>query len=140
MPRISSWADKLTRMNTLQTARLCAAGVILLSLAVDFAIKRLFLAKMVEWNFRTVIPGLLETHYAWNRGVSFSLFWQNSNLGSALLSVLLMVVIIGFGIAAFRTPKALVAAGLGLIVGGALGNIIDRATHGAVFDFLVVRA
>ena len=125
-------------MNNLRTARLCAAVAIAASLAIDVAIKRLLLAKMAQWNFRTVVPGLLDTHYAWNRGVSFSLFWQNSNLGSAVLAALLMIVIVGFAISAFRTPRALVAAGMGLIVGGALGNIADRAAMGAVFDFLVV--
>jgi lipoprotein signal peptidase len=106
---------------------------------IDFAVKRLFMANMAQWNFRTVVPGLLETHYAWNRGVSFSLFWQNSDLGSAVLAALLMGVIIALAISAFRTKLPLVAAGMGLIVGGALGNIVDRATQGAVFDFLVVR-
>lgn len=125
-------------MSDLNRARLIAAASIGFSLVVDLAVKRLFLAHMAQWNFRTVVPGFLDTHYAWNRGVSFSLFWQNSTLGSAALSAFLMVVIIGLAVSAFRTSQALVAAGMGLIAGGALGNIVDRATQGAVFDFLVV--
>ena len=42
-------------------------------------------------------------------------------------------------IAAFRTRKPVLATALGLIVGGALGNVADRYSHGGVFDFLVVR-
>jgi len=139
MRRISNWAKKIIELNDLPTARRIAGGAIAFALAIDFVVKRLFLAKIAVWNFRSVVPGLLDTYYAWNRGVSFSLFWQNSTLGSAVLSALLMVVIVGLAVSAFRTSQAIVAAGMGLIVGGALGNIVDRATQGAVFDFLVVR-
>lgn len=139
MRRIRTWARKIAALDNLRTARLLAASAILVSLAVDLAVKRLFLAKIAEWNIRTVLPGLLETHYAWNRGVSFSLFWQNSDLGSAVLAAMLMGVIVGLAIYAFRTPRLVVAVGMGLIVGGALGNIADRVAQGAVFDFLVVR-
>ena len=48
-------------------------------------------------------------------------------------------IILTFAVLAFRAHKPIVAAGLGLIVGGALGNIADRLGMGAVFDFLVVR-
>jgi len=126
-------------MSDLNRARLIAAASIALALVVDLAVKRIFLAHIVAWNFHTLVPGFLDIYYAWNRGVSFSLFWQNSTFGSAVLSAFLMAVIIVLAVSAFRTSQALVAAGMGLIAGGALGNIVDRATQGAVFDFLVVR-
>jgi signal peptidase II len=126
-------------MSNLRLARLSALAAIAVALAVDFGTKHLFLAEAAAWNNRIIVPGLLETHYAFNRGVSFSLFWQNSSVGSTLLAGLLMLVILGFGVSAFRTPRPVVALGMGLIVGGALGNIVDRALQGAVFDFLVVR-
>ena len=137
--RISTWVQKLAALDSVRTARLIASAGIAVAVTIDFLVKRLFLAKIATWNFRSVVPGLLETHYAWNRGVSFSLFWQNSDLGSAVLAAVLMGVIMALAISAFRTPRLLVAAGMGLIVGGALGNIIDRVIQGAVFDFLVVR-
>lgn len=71
--------------------------------------------------------------------MSFSLFWQNSSVGSVALAAVLSVIIIGMTVAAFRTRKPLLATSLGLIVGGALGNVADRYSHGGVFDFLVVR-
>lgn len=139
MRRINFLANKLAALGEAQKARLCAALAILASLASDVALKRLFLAKMAQWDFRNIVPGLLDTHYTWNRGVSFSLFWQNSDFGSAALAALLLGVIIALAISAFRTRWPLVATGMGFIVGGALGNIVDRATQGAVFDFLFVR-
>lgn len=108
-------------------------------MALDIACKTLFLAHAATWDGATIIPGLLDLHYAWNHGVSFSLFWQDSGFGSIALSVVLSVIIIGMAVAAFRTNKPILATSLGLIVGGALGNVADRYSHGGVFDFLVVR-
>ena len=120
-------------------ARLFAIVAIAAAFALDLLVKRQVLAHASDWNGRVLVPGLLDTHYAWNHGVSFSLFWQNSSFGSAALAALLMLIILGLGVAAFRTAKPVVATGLGLIVGGALGNMADRILHGGVFDFLVVR-
>ena len=120
-------------------SRLFAALAIIVALALDIAVKNLFLAHAMDWNGKAIVPGLLDLHYAWNHGVSFSLFWQNNGTGSTLLSVLLSIIIIGMAVAAFRTRKPLLATALGLIVGGALGNVADRYSHGGVFDFLVVR-
>lgn len=120
-------------------ARLAAAAAIASALAVDIIVKRLMLAEADSWDNRTIAPGFLDTHYAYNRGVSFSLFWQNTSLGSETLAALQMIFIATLAVLAFRTHKPLVAAGLGFIIGGALGNIADRLGMGAVFDFLVVR-
>ncbi|MBL6939087.1 MAG: signal peptidase II [Alphaproteobacteria bacterium] len=106
---------------------------------LDIAVKSLFLARVAVWDGKVVIPGLLDLHYAWNHGVSFSLFWQNSSFGSVALAAVLSLIIIGMAVAAFRTNKPILATSLGLIVGGALGNVADRYQHGGVFDFLVVR-
>jgi len=122
-----------------RSARLAAAAAIAAALAVDILMKRLLLAEADDWNNRTLVPGFLDTHYAFNRGVSFSLFWQSTSIGTEALAALQMVFILTFAVLAFRTHKPFVAAGLGLIVGGALGNIADRLGMGAVFDFLVVR-
>ena len=40
------------------------------------------------------------------------------------------------GVLAWRATTRLSAAGFGLVMGGALGNLLDRARHGAVFDYL----
>ena len=120
-------------------ARLYAALAIVVALGLDIAVKNLFLAHAAAWDGGVIIPGLLDLHYAWNHGVSFSLFWQNSTVGSVALAAVLSIVIVGMAVAAFRTKKPILATSLGLIVGGALGNVADRYSHGGVFDFLVVR-
>ncbi len=73
----------------------------------------------------------------YNRGISFGLFSNTSVdvqpyifLGiNILVSIVLLVWL-------FRTHRGLVATSIGLIIGGAIGNGIDRVLHGAVIDFL----
>jgi len=83
-----------------------------------------------------LIPGLLDYAQVWNRGVSFGLFRQDSETGRYFLIAVLAVIVIGVSILAWRAANSLTAIAYGLIVGGALGNLADRAFHGAVFDYL----
>ncbi|KAA0121457.1 signal peptidase II [Methylobacterium sp. P1-11] len=76
----------------------------------------------------------------WNRGVSYGLFQQEGGLGRWLLVALSLVAAIGLGIWMRRASSRLLAVALGLIVGGALGNAIDRTAYGAVFDFVHLHA
>ena len=72
----------------------------------------------------------------WNRGVSFGMFSNDSMVGVWILS-LLALVIVGFLTNWLRKAESRrVAISLGLVIGGALGNVIDRAVHAAVLDFL----
>ncbi|AIQ89953.1 MULTISPECIES: signal peptidase II [Methylobacterium] len=76
----------------------------------------------------------------WNRGVSYGLFQQEGGIGRWLLVVLSLAAAIGLGIWMRRAGSRLLGVALGLIVGGALGNAIDRAAYGAVFDFVHLHA
>lgn len=73
-----------------------------------------------------------------NRGVSFGLFNQDSSLGPWLLTLLALTVVVLLGRWLMQVESALLATGLGLIMGGALGNVVDRVRFGAVVDFLDV--
>jgi signal peptidase II len=53
-----------------------------------------------------------------------------------LLSGLALAVVIGLLVWLRRTEHWLIAIGLGLVIGGALGNVVDRLRYGAVVDFL----
>ena len=72
----------------------------------------------------------------WNRGISYGLFQQSTDLGRWVLIVVSILAAIGLSIWIRRTAGRVLAASLGLIVGGAIGNVIDRIWHGAVFDFI----
>lgn len=74
----------------------------------------------------------------WNRGVSFGMFSSDSPWSGWILSAL-AVIISGVLIGWLRkAEKRHNAIAIGLIIGGALGNVADRMVHGAVFDFLDV--
>jgi signal peptidase II len=76
----------------------------------------------------------------WNRGVSYGLFQQEGGLGRWFLVILSLVAALGLGIWMRRAGSRLLAVALGLIVGGALGNAVDRVAYGAVFDFVHLHA
>lgn len=78
----------------------------------------------------------LDLVLTWNPGISYGLLQQDTNLGRFIL--------LGFTLAALgllwvwlaRTGSKLAAIALGLIIGGAAGNAIDRVAYGAVADFV----
>lgn len=72
----------------------------------------------------------------WNRGISYGLFQQDGDLGRWVLIIVSIIAAIGLSFWIRRTSAKLLAVSLGLIVGGAIGNVIDRLRYGAVFDFI----
>jgi signal peptidase II len=78
----------------------------------------------------------LDLMVVWNRGISYGLFQQHSELGRWLLIAVSAAAAIGLSVWMLRTPSKWLATSLGLIVGGAIGNAIDRLAYGAVFDFV----
>lgn len=83
--------------------------------------------------------GPLQFTRIWNDGVSFGLFQASSDVirwGFVVFSIAVAVLL---GLWARKTDRALPAAGLGLVMGGAIGNAIDRARFGAVVDFIDVQ-
>ena len=87
---------------------------------------------------RVFIPGLADFRPLSNRGVSFSLFTQATDTGRDSLIAVLCVLIVGVVVMGWQARNRLAAAGYGLILGGALGNLVDRAVYGGVYDFLAL--
>lgn len=76
----------------------------------------------------------------WNRGVSYGLFQQEGALGRWLLVAVSAAAALGLSLWMRRAGSRLLGIALGLIVGGAVGNAIDRAAYGAVLDFVHLHA
>jgi signal peptidase II len=74
---------------------------------------------------------------AWNTGISYGLFQQAGPLGQWALFVLKTVAVLLLCLWLVRTGSRLAGLALGLIIGGAIGNAIDRFVHGAVMDFVL---
>jgi signal peptidase II len=86
------------------------------------------------------VTPFFDLELAWNTGISYGLFKQDGFLGQAALIVLALaaIVLLVYWLAHLQTRLA--AAAVGLIIGGALGNAIDRLRHGAVADFFSFHA
>lgn len=76
----------------------------------------------------------------WNQGVSFGMFKNSTDYGPYLLIALSFAIVAGFAIWLFRTKSMAHHIGIAMVIGGALGNVIDRFRFKAVFDFLDVHA
>lgn len=91
--------------------------------------------KLDEVGVIEVLPPFLTFRMAWNRGVNFGLF---SSFDMRWVLIGLAIVIIGFVLYWIRrdggTRWTYLSAGL--LIGGALGNVVDRVFYGAVADFL----
>ena len=110
--------------------------IALLVLLIDQATKWLMLLVVMAPPRVIEVTGFFNLVLAWNTGVSFSAFAGSGPAGRWIL-VGVAVVICGFVLAWMgRTQRRLLIAGFAVIVGGALGNVIDRLIHGAVVDFL----
>lgn len=84
-----------------------------------------------------LIPSLNLT-MVWNEGVSFGLLSSDHTYGPLLLKILALGITAGFTVWMLRTRSNLEQMALALVVGGALGNIFDRARFAAVADFFDV--
>ena len=72
---------------------------------------------------------------AWNVGISFGWFQNDSFLAQAVLTAIKAVAVVVLAVWMARSRNLLATLALGLIIGGAIGNAIDRFAYGAVVDF-----
>ena len=87
-------------------------------------------------RFSVPIAGPFSLTMVWNRGVSFGVFRADADLIRWLLAAFSIIVAIVLAVWARKAERPFMAVGLGLVIGGALGNVIDRIRFGAVADFL----
>lgn len=82
------------------------------------------------------VTGFLNFALTWNRGMSFGLFNNAAALNTVIFTVLATVIVAGLLVWLRRAREPLVVLAIGLVIGGAVGNVIDRLWRGAVVDFL----
>jgi signal peptidase II len=85
---------------------------------------------------RIEISPIFDLTMVWNYGVSFGLLKAGSELERWGLVVLSGVISAVFAVWLARAERRLTALALGVVIGGALGNMVDRIRYGAVADFL----
>lgn len=84
---------------------------------------------------RVPVPGPMDLSMVWNRGISFGAF-QSEGLARWVLFGVSGVIAVVFAVWMTRAGRLLTLLALALVVGGAIGNMIDRARFGAVVDFI----
>jgi signal peptidase II len=113
-------------------------AVALAGAAVDQAVK-LWLLFVFDLGGRGVVTlaPFLDLVLTWNTGISYGLFPQDGPVGQWVLLALKALAVALLWIWLARASSRLTALALGLIIGGALGNAVDRVAYGAVADFVL---
>ena len=92
---------------------------------------------LIERGVIEVFPPYLTFRMAWNRGINFGLFANDAEFMRWLLIAVALVISVWVWVWVRReSPGRWAQISAGLLVGGALGNVIDRILYGAVADFL----
>lgn len=115
-----------------------------LAIAVILAdqLSKLWVLYSLNLPARDSVPvfGPFNLTMVWNKGVSFGLFRAESDWVRWLLSAFSLTVAIVIAVWARKVERPLLGWAFGLVMGGAIGNMIDRVRFGAVADFLDFRA
>jgi signal peptidase II len=114
------------------------AGIIaaIVVLALDQASK-LWLLYVFDIAHRGAVrlTPFLDLVLAWNVGISFGWFQSDNPMTQITLMIVKAVAVIVLAVWMARSRTLLATIALGLIIGGAIGNAIDRFAYGAVVDF-----
>jgi signal peptidase II len=86
---------------------------------------------------RVALMPFLDLVFVQNTGISYGLFQEAGPVGQWALFGLKVIAVVLLCFWLMRTASRLAGLALGLIIGGALGNAIDRLLHGAVIDFVL---
>ena len=113
-----------------------------LAAGLDQASKALVLAFFGEGGcaaHRLVVTSFLDLVLTCNSGVSFGML-NRTGVGSLVFSLAAAAIVIVLLVWLSRVRSGFLALSIGLIIGGAVGNVVDRLRFGAVIDFLYFHA
>jgi len=114
-------------------------------LAVPFILILIFLDQVTKWwivNYimqpvkLIPITPFFNIVLTWNSGISFGIFSNQGDFSVIILSTLAILIVFFLAAWLMKAENKKLIIGLICIIGGAIGNIIDRVYHGAVIDFL----
>jgi signal peptidase II len=109
----------------------------LVVLTLDRWSKAVVMDAMPVGSWRELMPGLAVTHVH-NSGIAFSLFADGGPISRLLLHAVILtaVVLIAWMLVRHGQQTRIAAMAFGLILGGAVGNLVDRVLYGWVVDFV----
>jgi lipoprotein signal peptidase len=117
--------------------RIAGFGLAAVVLAADQCSKYWVLhgLHLQDGHFLVLLP-VLSFVLVWNRGVTFGLFNGPGAFNWIILALLALAVVTALGSWLWRTDNLFKMLAIGAIMGGAVGNVIDRLRFGAVVDFI----
>ena len=111
-------------------------GVALAILLLDQISKWFMLLSVMQPPQRIEVLPFFNLVSAWNRGISFGMFDSDSTYSGWILSGIAVGIVIFLLNWLRKSDRRRISIAIGMIIGGAIGNVIDRGVHGAVYDFL----
>jgi signal peptidase II len=111
---------------------IAAIGVLVLDQASKFWLVRIF---DIAHRGTVKLTPFFDLVLAWNQGISFGWFQNDGVVAQLVLMAVKAVAVVVLAVWMARSRTRLATLALGLIIGGAVGNGIDRFAYGAVVDF-----
>lgn len=104
----------------------------------------LVLDQIIKWQVETRLPfqepvellPFLSLYRTWNQGIAFSMLWGMNDTALIILTAGITLFVLWLA-ASTPADKIAALAGYAMIIGGALGNMIDRAVYGYVVDYVL---
>ena len=117
----------------------CAYAIAVAVIVIDQLVKRWILDGLHLPLLGSVsVAGPLRLTMVWNQGVSFGLLQAQHDVVRWALTAFSLIMAVVLAVWARKADRLVSVVALGLVIGGAIGNAIDRARFGAVVDFVDV--
>ena len=104
--------------------------------ALDQVAKWLIVGRMMVPPHTIRVTPFFDLVLSWNPGISFGLFRDNPEIGGWIFIAVAGLITLTLMVWLARVERGFLALAIALIIGGAVGNIVDRLRFGAVIDFL----
>jgi signal peptidase II len=114
---------------------LATAAVVVVLDQLSKAVVLAFFAERI-FGARETVTSFFSLALTYNRGISFGLFNSGTGLNAVVFSLVAVAIVAALIYWLSRVSSPFLAVAIGLIIGGAVGNVIDRLRLGAVVDFL----
>lgn len=116
--------------------KIVAALTLVLAIILDVVTKKIVVDNMALYEEIPVIKGVFHWKYIQNRGAAFGMLADNREVFLVISSV--AIVVMAIYLLFTRTDRLWWMIGIGMLVGGGIGNMIDRIALGYVVDFIYV--
>ncbi len=104
--------------------------------ALDQLVKWLIVTQIMTPPRPIGVTPFFDLVLSWNPGISFGLFRDNPEIGGWFFIAVAGVITLALTVWLARVERRFLGLAIGLVIGGAVGNIVDRVRFGAVIDFL----